>query len=135
MTAIHNGGVSANEHTTGEVPKLSGDIRHLIPTLGLREYWYPAIPADKVGRHRPRKVRLLGTDLACFRDRDGTVVALDDVCPHRGARLSEGRCHFAGTVTCAYHAWTFDAQGTNVAVLSEGPDSKVCGKPGTEARV
>jgi hypothetical protein len=29
----------------------------------------------------------------------------------------------------------FDESGKNVAVLSEGPDSGVCGKPGTEARV
>ena len=114
MTAMHNGTTSANGHIAREMPKLSGDIRHLIPPLGLRDYWYPAIPAAKVGSNRPRKVRLLGQDLALFRDQHGTVVALDDVCPHRGARLSEGRCHFAGTVTCPYHAWTFDAQGTNV---------------------
>ena len=28
----------------GSVPRLSGDIRHHIPKLGLREYWYPALP-------------------------------------------------------------------------------------------
>jgi hypothetical protein len=30
----------------GAVPRLSGDIRPLIPKLGLRNYWYPAV-ADR----------------------------------------------------------------------------------------
>ena len=34
--------------TTSAIPKLTGDIRHLIPKLGLRNYWYPAITDRKV---------------------------------------------------------------------------------------
>jgi phenylpropionate dioxygenase-like ring-hydroxylating dioxygenase large terminal subunit len=119
----------------GMVPSLSGDIRHLIPPLGLREYWYPVCGAGRVGR-KPMRVKMLGEDLAVFRGKNkGEIHVLGDVCPHRGARLSEGDCHFAGTVACPYHGWVFDgATGKNVAVLSEGPDSLVCGKPGTEAR-
>jgi phenylpropionate dioxygenase-like ring-hydroxylating dioxygenase large terminal subunit len=124
----------SNGSGQGMMPDLSGDIRPLIPPLGLREYWYPAIQSKKVGAKRPTKVRMLGTDLAFFRGKDGKVAALGDVCPHRGARLSEGHCHFRGTVSCPYHGWTFDETGKNVAVLSEGPDSRICGKPGTEAR-
>ena len=30
--------------------RLSGDIRPQIPPLGLRNYWYPAIPDRRVGR-------------------------------------------------------------------------------------
>ena len=29
----------------GAIPKLSGDIRPLVPKLGLRNYWYPAVAA------------------------------------------------------------------------------------------
>lgn len=118
----------------GRVPRLSGDLRPLIPKLGLREYWYPAIGARRVGKKRPVRVSMLGEDLCFFRDANGEVVALTDYCPHRGARLSEGDCHYPGTVACPYHGWVFDGEGKNVAVLSEGPDSLVCGKPGTEAR-
>ena len=42
------------------IPRLSGDIRHLIPKLGLREYWYPAIEDRSVGSRKPVKVSLLG---------------------------------------------------------------------------
>jgi phenylpropionate dioxygenase-like ring-hydroxylating dioxygenase large terminal subunit len=132
-TAVHT--VNGNGATTpGAIPRLNGDIRSLIPKLGLREYWYPALPAREVGARKPVKVSLLGDDLCLFRGAAGDVVAIQDVCPHRGARLSEGDCHYRGTVACPYHGWVYDESGKNVAVLSEGPDSGVCGKPGTEAR-
>ena len=37
----------------GVVPRLSGDLRPLMPTLGLREYWYPALGANRVKKNRP----------------------------------------------------------------------------------
>jgi phenylpropionate dioxygenase-like ring-hydroxylating dioxygenase large terminal subunit len=117
------------------VPKLSGDIRHLIPKLGLRDYWYPALADRAVGGRKPVHVSMLGDELCFFRGATGNVVAIQDVCPHRGARLSEGHCHYRGTVACPYHGWVYDESGKNVAVLSEGPTSRVCGKPGTEARI
>jgi phenylpropionate dioxygenase-like ring-hydroxylating dioxygenase large terminal subunit len=119
----------------GVIPKLSGDIRPLIPKLGLRNYWYPAIADAKVGSRKPVKVSMLGEELCLFRGASGDVAAIQDVCPHRGARLSEGDCHYKGTVACPYHGWVYDESGKNVMVLSEGPTSGVCGKPGTEARV
>ena len=39
--------------TTQAIPRLTGDIRHLIPKLGLRNYWYPAITDRKVGSRKP----------------------------------------------------------------------------------
>ena len=99
----------ADEHTTnGAVPKLSGDIRPLIPTLGLRNYWYPALADRKVGWRKPVKVSMLGEEICLFRGAQGDVVAVQDVCPHRGARLSEGDCHYRGSVACPYHGWLYD---------------------------
>jgi phenylpropionate dioxygenase-like ring-hydroxylating dioxygenase large terminal subunit len=119
----------------GAIPKLHGDIRPLIPKLGLRNYWYPAITDAKVGSRKPVKVSLLGEEICLFRGANGDVAAIQDVCPHRGARLSEGDCHYKGTVACPYHGWVYDESGKNVMVLSEGPASSVCGKAGTEAKV
>ena len=119
----------------GKIPNLAGDIRHLIPPLGLRESWYPIIAERKVPKRRPTKMSILGDDIAFFRGSTGQPVAITDICPHRGARISEGHVHWKGTVACPYHGFVFDENGKNVAVLSEGPESKVCGKPGTEAKV
>lgn len=119
----------------GRVPSLTGDLRHLIPKLGLREYWYPLCGAGRVKKNKPLRVRMLGEDICIFQGKaKGEINAIGDICPHRGARLSEGDCHFAGTVACPYHGWVFDGAGNNVANLSEGVGSIVCGKPGTEAR-
>src|SRR2546428_11927418 len=118
----------------GVIPRLSGDVRPLLPTLGLRNYWYAAVAERRVGSRKPVKIAMLGEELCLFRGADGGVVAIQDVWPHRGARLSEGHCHYRGTVACPYHGWVYDESGKNVAALSDGPDSGVCRKPGTAAR-
>ncbi|MGH9697524.1 MAG: Rieske 2Fe-2S domain-containing protein, partial [Bryobacteraceae bacterium] len=56
----------------------------LVPELGYREYWYPALLARSVGK-RPKKVVMLGEELVFFRGESGKVVAFWDRCPHRGA--------------------------------------------------
>ena len=38
---------------------------------------------------------------------DGRVFAIDDVCPHRGASLSEGFIE-DGRLYCSLHSWCFD---------------------------
>ena len=52
------------------------DIRHLVPKLGLRNYWYPAVRANKVGARRPMKLALLGEELCLFRGTTGEVAAI-----------------------------------------------------------
>jgi len=104
----------------------SKDRRALIPPLGLREYWYPALPDNKVGR-KPAFWMMLGDELVFFRNKQGEVVALSDVCPHRGASLSEGDCFYHGFVSCPYHGATYDGDGECVAFITEGPDSKMVG--------
>jgi phenylpropionate dioxygenase-like ring-hydroxylating dioxygenase large terminal subunit len=73
-------------------------------------------------------ITLCGERIALFRDR-GQVRALHNRCPHRGVPLAVGRREFPGTVSCVYHGWTYDlATGELVAVLTDGPDSPLCGK-------
>src|SRR6266571_3109820 len=109
-------------------PHDSDDRRSLIPPLGLREYWYPALPAKDVGWRKPMGLRLLGTDLVFFRDTNGEVQALWDYCPHRGVYLSLGKCVWQGYLSCPYHGATFNGQGECVEFITEGPDSKMVGR-------
>jgi phenylpropionate dioxygenase-like ring-hydroxylating dioxygenase large terminal subunit len=108
-------------------PADPNDIRSKIPALGHREYWYPALPDKDVAKD-PKVLRMLGDDLVFFRGKDGQVKALLNVCPHRGALLSLGDCHFEGFLSCCYHGATFDGDGNCVAMLTEGPDSKAVGQ-------
>ena len=113
------------EETQETTQSVVSGWREQIPATGLREYWYPALLARSVGKRRPVGVRLLGEDIVFFRDPAGKVVALQDLCAHRGSRISRGVCHFPGTLTCPYHGWTYDSDGKCVAAFVEGPESHV----------
>lgn len=53
--------------------------------------------------------------IVVVRNRDGGFNAFHNVCPHRGRQIMEG-CGHAVNFRCAYHNWTFDLNGKNVAV-------------------
>lgn len=101
------------------------DRRAQIPPLGLREYWYPLVPDRRVPRRKPLFWKMLGDELVLFRDEKGDVKAISDVCPHRGASMSQGKCFYKGTVSCPYHGATFDGDGSCVAYITEGPESRM----------
>ena len=112
-------------------------VHDLVPVLGYREYWYPAIEAKRVGRRswrlfgrrKPVSVKICGEDLLFFPGKNKKVAAIWNRCPHRGAIFTpKGRCEFDGTISCPYHGYTFDETGTCVAALTEGPNSGQVGK-------
>jgi phenylpropionate dioxygenase-like ring-hydroxylating dioxygenase large terminal subunit len=109
------------------VPTDPKDMRSRMPPLGHREYWYPALPAKDIRKKVGQPLRMLGEDLVFFRGKNGQISALKDACPHRGAYLSLGDCFYEGTITCPYHGGTYDGEGNTVAMLTEGPDSKLVG--------
>lgn len=138
MGSVSEADFSVNE---GQVSDVDGrrkekplGTRERIPAIGLKEYWYPALPAKKVGRKKPVEVKLLGEKLVFFRDDNDEVVALHHTCSHRGASLAYGNIHFKGKLTCPYHGWTFDGKGNLLAVLGEGPESSLPGSKGTKMR-
>jgi nitrite reductase/ring-hydroxylating ferredoxin subunit len=49
---------------------------------------------------------------------DGEIFASSDVCPHRGAALSEGSLD-DGVVMCPFHAWEFDVRTGECVSLPE----------------
>ena len=61
-----------------------------------------------------RTIQLGADNLIVVRLQDGTFRAFHNLCRHRGTRLIDTEC---GTlknscVTCPYHAWTYDLQGS-----------------------
>lgn len=73
--------------------------------------WHPVAASADVTGDQPVPVRLLGVDLALWRDTTGAPQVLFDRCPHRGARLSLGRVQ-GSHLRCPYHGWRFDGSGT-----------------------
>lgn len=121
-------GLHGNEPPPFVPPADPDDRRSLIPPLGLREYWYPALPAKDIGWKKPVGLKICGIALVFFKDQNGAVQALWDYCPHRGVYLSWGDCFWKGFVSCPYHGATFNGEGECVAFIPEGPDSKMPGR-------
>ncbi len=48
--------------------------------------------------------------IVIFRDEENKLRAYYNVCPHRGARMLQGKGN-CKTIICPYHAWTFDCRG------------------------
>ncbi|MDX6742399.1 aromatic ring-hydroxylating dioxygenase subunit alpha [Actinocorallia sp. A-T 12471] len=94
---------------------------------GFKGYWYPVVWSNRV-TGKPSAFTLCGERVVLIRDA-GTAYALHDRCPHRGVPLSYGKQEFPGTLSCPYHGWTFGlADGVLSAVITDGPDSPICGK-------
>lgn len=65
-----------------------------------------------LGVNRPHKITLNGRDYVLWQNSKGEVFALDNICPHMQAPLSEGWvCSERDTITCPFHALEFDGKG------------------------
>jgi phenylpropionate dioxygenase-like ring-hydroxylating dioxygenase large terminal subunit len=67
------------------------------------------------------------------RQTDGTIKAFYNTCPHRGNRLILGDVGGAPRITCGYHGWQFDPDGTLVHV--QDPDDFAGGSPCGKVRL
>lgn len=72
-------------------------------------------PVDQIPVGEGRTFVVDDRQIAVFRCRDGSLRALDAVCPHRGGPLADGLVD-ADVVICPLHGFTYDlASGCEVA--------------------
>jgi phthalate 4,5-dioxygenase oxygenase subunit len=95
----------------------------------MRSHWLPACLSEELPENdgKPVRVRLLGENLVAFRDTDGRVGVIDELCPHRRASLALGRNEECG-LRCLYHGWKVDVEGNVTEMPSEPPESQFMGK-------
>ena len=93
--------------------------------LGLKNYWYPVLPSYRVHGDAFGITRL-GERIAIWRDHDGKVHAVEDRCPHRGARLSLG-WNLGDRLACWYHGVEVDGTGC----VKDVPAVEACPLVGT----
>jgi phthalate 4,5-dioxygenase oxygenase subunit len=86
----------------------------------MRRHWTPVCLIEEVGEPdgAPVKARMFGVDLVVFRDSEGRVGVLDELCPHRHVSLALGRNENGG-LRCLYHGWKMDVAGTVLEMASE----------------
>ncbi len=79
----------------------------------LRRYWHPIAATVDLDTDPVRPVRILGEDLILYRDEAGKLGLVAERCAHRGISLAYGIPQENG-LRCAYHGWTYNAQGNVV---------------------
>lgn len=58
-------------------------------------------------------VDIVGERALVLRGKDGVIRAFHNLCPHRGSRVvADDRGHCKSAVTCPFHGWTFNLDGT-----------------------
>jgi len=95
----------------------------------MRQHWTPVCLSEEVTEPdgTPVLVEALGTRMVAFRDTEGRLGLLDELCPHRLASLVLGRNEDCG-LRCLYHGWKFDVTGKVVAMSSEPEGSPLMQK-------
>lgn len=97
---------------------------------GLMNQWYPVLPSWGV-HSDPVGITRLAQNIVLWRDNDGQVNAVEDRCPHRGARLSLG-WNLGDRLACWYHG--IEVKGDGVVATVPAMDSapmvgKQCVRP------
>ncbi len=89
------------------------------------ESWYPVFYVEDLDKTKPIPFTLLDRDLVIWWDSLAQEWrAFVDRCPHRLARLSEGRIAEDGLLECPYHGWAFTGAGTCDRIPQQLPDAK-----------
>jgi phenylpropionate dioxygenase-like ring-hydroxylating dioxygenase large terminal subunit len=89
----------------------------------LRSQWFVVAQSSDVPPGKPTGRRLLGSDIVLWREA-ATIHAWQDLCIHRGAKLSLGTVRATpqgDCLVCPYHAWQYDASGRCVHIPAQ-PD-------------
>ncbi len=89
----------------------------------VRDRWYIVLEADEVVAGRPLGVTRLGEPMVVWRDAGGQVRCASDVCPHRGASLSQGQV-VNGEIGCPFHGFRFrgeDGRCTHIPAHGSKP--------------
>jgi len=91
----------------------------------LRDYWYPVALSAEV-QDRPVPATVLDEPIVLWRA-DGALAAFQDLCIHRGTRLSLGWIDH-GQLVCGYHGWSYDRNGACTRIPSLPPERGIPAK-------
>lgn len=69
--------------------------------------WVKLVATEDIPTMGSRKVIIGETEIAIFKTRDGSIFAINNVCPHKQGKLTEGLVH-EHVVTCPLHNWDID---------------------------
>lgn len=69
--------------------------------------WYKVANINDIPFMGSRVVEIGEIEIAIFKTKDSSVFAINNTCPHKKGKLSEGLVH-ENIVTCPLHNWNVD---------------------------
>ncbi len=85
----------------------------------IRNQWYVVLESNEVRKNKLTAVTRMGEKMVFWRSPDGKVVCMVDLCPHLGARLSQGKL-VDGHLACPFHGYEYDPSGACVYLPAYG---------------
>ena len=79
--------------------------------------WHVACRSEKVSRENILTIKILGEEVILWRSGE-RALAWENLCIHRGARLSLGKIR-NGLLQCAYHGWIYNDEGRCVEIPAQ----------------
>ncbi len=108
--------------------KVKGWAPYVEAKLGFRNHWYPGLFTHELKEGEPVEIMLLGESILVNRI-DGKPYAIRNRCLHRGVRFSKHlECYKKGTITCWYHAFTYNWSDGALCDIITNPSSSLIGK-------
>ena len=86
--------------------------------------WYAVLESREVKPGKPIGVTRMGEKMVFWRDQAGQVIAMSDLCPHRGVALSAGKVK-GDCIMCPFHGFEFDNSGRCVLIPANGKNSPI----------
>jgi phenylpropionate dioxygenase-like ring-hydroxylating dioxygenase large terminal subunit len=85
--------------------------------------WYAILESSEVKKKKPIGVTRMGEKLVAWRDSQGKVTVMSDLCPHRGVALSIGKLA-NDCIQCPFHGFEYDTAGNCTYVPANGKASQ-----------
>jgi len=95
---------------------------------GFRNHWYPTLFSHELAEGEFKSHDILADRILLNRI-EGKVYAVRDRCSHRSVPFSKKpECYKKGTITCWYHAFTYDVTDGKLVDIITNPRSNLIGQ-------
>ncbi|MDO9593292.1 MAG: aromatic ring-hydroxylating dioxygenase subunit alpha, partial [Erysipelotrichaceae bacterium] len=91
----------------------------------IENQWYAIAPEKMVPPGKMSGLKRLGKELLIFQTTNGNWGCLEDLCSHRGVKLSAGKLKEDGCVECPFHGLRFSTTGDCKLIPANGKNTLV----------
>ena len=85
--------------------------------------WYVILESNEVKKGKPIGFTRMGEKIVAWRDSNGKLSVMSDLCPHRGVALSVGKLS-GDCIQCPFHGFEYDSSGNCKLIPANGRDAE-----------